>query len=274
MIRSLLFVPGVRPDRFAGACAAGADIACLDLEDAVPPAGKAAARAAAIAFLARPASPRAGVRINRVRSEEGGADLAALAGSGARPAFIMAPKVEGPEELAAIAAALGAPGTSRMPPIWPIVESALGIHRAWDIAGAACVEGVLFGGADYAADLGAQLAWEPMLHARGVLANACAGAGVQLLDVPHLDVNDDAGLAEGARRARAMGFTGRACIHPRQIPIVNEVFTPSADEIAHARRVLAAFEAAGGGAALLDGKLIELPVVRAARRALAAAGDA
>lgn len=268
MIRSLLFVPGARPERFAKACEAGADMVCVDLEDAVPPGGKAAAREAALEFLSRPARVRVGLRINRVGSEEGAGDLAALAASGASPAFIMAPKVEGPEELGQIVSTLG------VRRLWPIVESALGIHRAWDIAGAPHVEGILFGGADYAADIGAQLAWEPMLFARGALANACAGAGVQLLDVPHLDVNDEHGLMDVSRRARAMGFTGRACIHPKQVAIVNDVFTPSEQELAHARRVLAAFGEAGGAAALLDGKLIELPVIRAARRALAAAGEA
>jgi citrate lyase subunit beta/citryl-CoA lyase/(S)-citramalyl-CoA lyase len=269
MLRSLLFVPGARPERFAKACEAGADAVCIDLEDAVAPDDKAAARAAVIDYLSgAPPHPRVGLRINRVGSAFGVADLAALAASTARPAFVMAPKVESAEDLGVASEALGAPK------LWPIIESALGMHRAWDIAGARGVEGVLFGGADYSADIGATLDWEPMLFARSTLVNACAGAGVELLDVPYLDVNDDAGLAESTRRARALGFTGRACIHPKQVAGVNAVFTPSAAEIVHARRVLAAFEDAKGAAALLDGKLIELPVIRAARRALAAAGEA
>jgi citrate lyase subunit beta/citryl-CoA lyase/(S)-citramalyl-CoA lyase len=269
MIRSLLFVPGARPERFAKACEAGADAVCIDLEDAVPRGEKAGARAAVIDYLAnKQQHPRVGLRINRIGSEFGVADLGALAASAAKPAFVMVPKVESAEELGVGSDALGAPK------LWPVIESALGMHRAWDIAGARGVEGVLFGGADYSADIGAALDWEPMLFARSMLVNACAGAGVELLDVPYLDVNDDVGLTETTRRARAVGFTGRACIHPGQVVGVNAVFTPSAAEIAHARRVLGAFEDARGAATLLDGKLIELPVIRAARRALAAAGEA
>jgi len=132
----------------------------------------------------------------------------------------------------------------------------------------------LFGGADYAADLGCTMEWEPLFHARGLLAAACARAGVELLDVPHLDIGHEADLIATTQRIKAMGFTGRACIHPAQIGPVHAVFTPTEAEIAWARRVLAAFEASGGGAALLDGKLIEKPIIRAAMRTLEHTGEA
>lgn len=270
--RSLLFVPGARPDRFEKALAAGADAVCIDLEDAVAPPGKADARAATLAFLSQPRTggPALGLRINSPRTAWGAADIAALAESDATPAFVMVPKAAHAEELVIIGEVLGA----KRAPLVPIVESGLGLTRAASIAAAPGVEGVLFGGADFSADLGATLDWEPMLHARGVLAAACAAAGVDLLDVPYLDVEDDAGLIETTKRAKAMGFTGRACIHPKQIAGVHTAFTPTPDELARARRVLAAFEDAKGGAALLDGKLVELPVIRAARRVLAASGEA
>jgi citrate lyase subunit beta/citryl-CoA lyase/(S)-citramalyl-CoA lyase len=136
------------------------------------------------------------------------------------------------------------------------------------------VGGVLFGAVDYSAEVGCTLEWDALLYARGALAAACARAGVELLDVPHLDIADAADLAASTARARALGFTGRACIHPTQVSAVNAVFTPDAAAVDRARRVVAAFEAAAGGAALLDGKLIELPVVRAARRTLERAGEA
>ena len=113
--------------------------------------------------------------------------------------------------------------------------------------------------------------WEPLLHARGLLAAAAAASGVELMDVPWLDVEDEAGLAETTARAKALGFTGRACIHPKQIAGVAAAFTPHEDELARARAILEAFAKADGGAALFNGKLIELPVIRAARRTLAAA---
>jgi citrate lyase subunit beta/citryl-CoA lyase/(S)-citramalyl-CoA lyase len=259
--RSLLFVPGSRPDRFDKAAGAGADAVCIDLEDAVPPDGKDAARAAAIAAL----NGGFGVRVNAVGTADGETDLKAL--SDARPVFVMIPKAASAAEVAAVRAATDAP-------LWPIVESAEGLHAAWDIAAAPGVAGVLFGGADYAADLGCTMEWEPLFHARGVLAAACARAGVELLDVPHLDINDEADLTTSTRRIKAMGFTGRACIHPSQIAPVHAVFTPTEAEIARARRVLDAFQAADGGAALLDGKLIEKPLIRAARRTLEHVGDA
>lgn len=259
--RSLLFVPGSRPDRFDKAGGAGADAVCIDLEDAVAPDGKAAARAAAVAAL----DGRFGVRVNAVGSPEGVADLAALAG--AVPVFVMIPKAASAEDVAAVRKATDVP-------LWPIVESAEGLCHAWEIAAAPGVQGVLFGGADYAADLGCTMDWEPLFHARGVLAAACARVGVDLLDVPHLDIGDEADLIASTRRIKSMGFTGRACIHPTQVGPVHAVFTPTEAEIALARRVLEAFRSAGGGAALLDGKLIEKPMIRAAMRTLENVGVA
>ncbi|KPP80383.1 MAG: citrate lyase subunit beta / citryl-CoA lyase [Oceanicaulis sp. HLUCCA04] len=270
-MRSLLFVPGTRPDRITKALASGADAVCIDLEDAVAPDDKAPAREMVMQALAQPREPatRLGFRINPVRTANGLADLAAYGESNVAADFVMIPKAAHPVELEIVAGALEGPDR---PHLWPIIESAKGLSRAYAIAAAPYVQGLLFGGADFAADLGTGMEWEPLFHARGSLAAAAAAAGVELLDVPHLDVNDDEGLAASTRRARAIGFTGRACIHPRQIAGVNAAFTPSEAEIEQARQVLAAFRQSQGGAALLDGKLIELPVIRAAERTLAAAG--
>jgi (S)-citramalyl-CoA lyase len=268
--RSLLFVPGARPERFEKALAGGADVVCIDLEDAVPPPQKADARVWAIEFISREreAAPALGLRLNGMRTREGIGDLAILIASEARPDFVMLPKAAHAEELAILASVLGPRAR-----LFPILESAEGLRNVWDICAAPQVEAVLFGGADYSADLGAALTWEAMLHARGALAAAAARAGVALFDVPHLDVEDDAGLAESTQRAKALGFTGRACIHPRQVATVNAAFTPTSAEVERARRVIAALEEAKGAAALLDGKLIELPVIRAAERVLARAAD-
>jgi citrate lyase subunit beta/citryl-CoA lyase/(S)-citramalyl-CoA lyase len=262
--RTFLFVPGNRPERFEKALATGADAVCIDLEDAVAPGDKAQARGAVLAYLAArtPSGAKVGVRVNGVRTPEGPDDAKALSGAGAD--FVMVPKADAPADLAAVRAAQGAAA----PPLWPIVESAEAVRNAWDIAAAPGVAGVLFGGADYAADLGCTLGWDALLFARGTLAAACARAGVELLDVPHFDVRDLDDLRASTLRAKAMGFTGRACIHPDQVEPVAAVFAPTAEELERARRVCAAFDAAGGAAALLDGKLIELPVIRAARRVL------
>lgn len=271
--RSLLFVPGSRPERIAKALAAGADAVCIDLEDAVPPQDKATARAAVLAWLAaRPDSgPALGVRFNAVSTQDGWRDAVAFADAGVRADFLMVPKVAGAVELTLLAPALG-----EAPPLWPIVESAVGLENAYGIAAAPGVAGVLFGGADMSADLGSDMSWDALAYARGRLAAACAAAGVQLLDVPHLDIKAEADLLASTARSRALGFTGRACIHPSQVGGVNTVHTPSNAELDRSRRVISALESANGGAALLDGKLIELPVIRAAQRVLerAQTGDA
>lgn len=266
-LRSLLFVPGNRPERIAKARAAGADAVCIDLEDAVGAQDKGLAREAALSALAEPheGGPAVGVRTNALRTATGMADLAAIAASGVRPGFLMLPKANHAEDCAIVAEALG----EGCPPIIPIVESAVALTRAAGIARAPKVAAILFGGADFSADLGVTLEWEPLFFARSSLVTACAAAGVQLLDVPYLAVDDEAGLLAETRRVKALGMTGRACIHPKQIASVHEAFMPSAADVAAARRVLDAFEAAQGGAALLDGKMIDLPLAIAARRTLA-----
>jgi citrate lyase beta subunit len=270
----LLFVPGSRPERIGKALAAGADAVCIDLEDAVPPQDKAAARAAVMDWLGqRPhEGPAVGVRFNGLATLDGFRDVVAYAEATGRSDFIMIPKVAGAAELRQLVDVLDRRATA----LWPIIESAKGLEAAHDIADAPVVRGVLFGGADMSADLGSTMEWEALAYARGRLAAACAAAGVQLLDVPHLDIKDEADLISSTARSKALGFTGRACIHPTQVAAVNSVHTPSQAEQDRAHRVIAALEAAQGGAALLDGKLIELPVIRAAERVLAraATGDA
>ncbi len=273
-VRSLLFVPGNRPERVRKALQAGADAVCIDLEDAVPPGDKAAARHDVPALLAsyaearlgRGGPPSLGLRVNGLVTADGWRDLAGLADMATPPDFLMLPKVASAAEPALVAGVL--PGLA----LWPIVESASGLAEARAIAAAPGVAGLLFGAVDFAAESGCGLGWDALLHARGVLATARASSGVQLLDVPLIDVHDLEGLASSSARSRSLGFTGRACIHPRQVEAVNLAFTPTAAEVDQARRLLAAFELAGGGVALLDGRLIDRPVVLAARRLLAQAG--
>lgn len=261
--RSLLFTPATRPDRFERALASGADAVCLDLEDAVAPEDKARARDAAVSFLASRARSdvKVGLRLNGRGTPWFDADLQAAARAEAD--FFMIPKATGPQEFAMLHRALGEDR-----PFWPLVETPEGLMRCWEIAGAVAVAGVLFGAFDYSAEVGCDMSWEPLLFARSQLAAACARAGVQLLDAPPAAIGEPEVLSAETDRARRLGFTGRACIHPDQVGPVNAVYTPAEADVAHARRVIAAFEAAAGGPALLDGKLIERPVVRAAERVL------
>jgi citrate lyase subunit beta/citryl-CoA lyase/(S)-citramalyl-CoA lyase len=276
--RSLLFVPGDRPDRYAKAKAGGADAVCVDLEDAVAPLQKTTARAAvAEGWLAADdaVSPLRGIRINALSTHAGFEDVALMGKTLNAAAFVMIPKVQHRHELDILRTALGQASPSvhgQCPGLWPIIESACGLEAAYAIAAAPGVAGVLFGGADFSADIGSTMDWEALSYARGRLAAACGAAGVQLLDVPYLDVRDAEGLKASTMRAKALGFTGRACIHPDQIASVNAVFSPTVDEIAKARRIIAALHEANGAAALLDGKLIERPVILAAQRVLDRAG--
>lgn len=264
--RSLLFVPGNRPDRFDKARAAGADSICIDLEDAVAPDQKAAAREAVAECLAhsRGAGPAVGVRINAVTSLDGCKDISTLALDLDRADFLMLPKVVSSHDIELVAGWLGAPK-----PLIPVIESGAGLLAAADILNHLRCGAVLFGGVDYSADVGCSLEWDGLFFARSQLAVAAASAGVPVFDVPYLDVEDSAGLIEETRRAKALGLAARAAIHPKQIAGIHDALAHTHAELDHARRVIAALEDAKGSAALLNGKLIEKPVILAAERLLA-----
>ncbi|NRA30429.1 MAG: CoA ester lyase [Parvularculaceae bacterium] len=264
--RSLLFVPGARPDRFAKAVAAGADLTCIDLEDAVAPDGKSEARAATLDFLAastdRP-SP-VGLRVNSFDTEWFAADCDALR-TATGVDFVMMPK---PMALAEIDALRDAFGQDR---IIVVMETARAIGMAEAISDHPAVCGAIYGAIDLAGEIGCDLSWEAHLYGRSRCAAAFGAARKPLFDVPYLDVKDPEGLKAATRRAKSLGIHARAAIHPAQLAPIHDALAPTDAEVAHAERVVAAFGAAQGGVALLDGKMIELPVIKAARRTLAAA---
>jgi (S)-citramalyl-CoA lyase len=267
--RVALFVPGDRPDRIRPAVTCGADCVVIDLEDSVAPAGKDAARAAALQAIEQLASPAVGLRINALTSAAGIADLAALLIGPARPAFVVLPKVEAAAQARLCAAVLGERGWRGE--LLCSIESAGGLERAAEIAAAdPAVAALGFGGVDLAADLGAELAWEPMLAARSRVVWAAAQAGVRALDVPRLDLASTSLLADECQRARALGFDGKLAIHPKQVQIIRHAFSPSADEITAARAVLAT--ASGGGAVRHGTSMVDAAVVRRAQRTLDSAG--
>lgn len=266
--RSLLFVPGNRPERFAKAGASGADFVCIDLEDAVPLADRPVARISAIDFLCAqtPGHPY-GVRINRLPLGDGLRDTVCLHEAHAAPAFVMLAKAESAEQMALLAAWL--PAT----PLIALIESARGYFAAPAIAKAhPQVQALMFGGADFAAELGCDFAWEPLLHARSTLVAAAATAGLACLDVPFLDVADVTGAEAETRRAAALGFSGKAAIHPTQVAAIHAGLMPGAETVARARRVVTA-SSEHDAAVLIDGRLVDRPVVLAAQRVLRRAGE-
>jgi (S)-citramalyl-CoA lyase len=261
--RVLLFTPGNRPERFAKAAAAGADAVILDLEDAVSLPDKDKARAALVEFFGKP-QPGFGLRVNNIHTPAGVRDLDALASSKVRPGFIVLPKVESAFEVRLYARLLG------KIPLLCTIESARGIDAASEIASAdPLVRALAFGGADLAVDLRAELAWEPMLYGRARTVQAAATAGIAAIDVPHVILDDEAGLRADALRAKAMGFSAKLAIHPKQVPVILEVFTPTAAEIERAKAIVAAYEAAGGNVVEYQGKMVEGPIVKSAQRLLA-----
>jgi (S)-citramalyl-CoA lyase len=277
--RNLLFVPGSRPDRFAKALAHRPDMVTVDLEDAIIPAHKDEARARAMALFRRAGdSPedRPGdgiervVRINGLRTPFGLKDLLALIDHPTPPDAVMLPKVEAADEVRIVDALLQR--AARPIGLHVIIESNAGLDQAMAIAGAcASIRSLLFGAVDMAAELGATMDFSSMLYARSRVIHAAASHGLDAIDVPWLDLDDEEGLREECLRVRGLGFTGKAMIHPKQLPVVNSVFTPDAGRIAWARRVIEAFERSPDGLVVLDGKLIEIPVARIASRTLAIA---
>lgn len=261
-VQSMLFVPGSRPERLDKALAAGADSVCIDLEDAVPADGKHAARAAAIAAIGRPGLA---IRINGVATRAGIADLLALAEAPTRPAHIYVPMVESPAELQIIRAVLADENVGLI----PLIETVEGLENAAAIAADPAVVMVMFGGGDFSAQLGVALEWEPLLLARQRLVMACAAANKPAMDVPCIKLDDAEGLIEETRRAKAIGFSAKAAIHPAQLDGIHSVFRPTLAQVAEAEEAIAAFAAAGGAAIRFNGRMLEAPIMRRYQQILA-----
>lgn len=272
--RSLLFVPAVRPDRVPKALATGADAVCVDLEDGVSFAAKDEARAAALALFAdrEHSNVEVSLRINDPRHELGQRDLNAIVGSGIRPDAVMVPKVTGPDDVVAVDAALS--GASPSIRLIIQIETACGIAAAHEIGAASPNVDVLFFGAiDFSADVGCAVDWEALLYARSQVVLASALSDVPSLDSPFMDVPALDALAEESKRVRQLGFEGKAAIHPTQVAVIQDAFTPTDAEVAWARKIMASYDANQGGVLLVEGKLIERPVILAAQRTLLRAGE-
>jgi citrate lyase subunit beta / citryl-CoA lyase len=262
--RSLLFVPANRPELAAKAPRSGPDAVVLDLEDAVPPAAKDASRATA----REAAAGLVGlvpvcVRVNPPATPWFAADAAGLPGD---LAAVVVPKLESARQVAEVAEALGGR------PVIAGLETVRGVADAREVLRPP-VAGCYFGAEDYVADLGgtrtagnAEVAW-----ARAYVAVAARLAGVPALDMVTIDFRDAERFTAEAREARALGYAGKLCIHPAQVPLAHEAFRPAPEEVAWARRVLGAFEAAGGDTVAVEGEMVDEVVAARARAVLAAA---
>ena len=270
--RSLLFVPGLRPELLTKAAAAAPDLVCIDLEDAVAPDRKDEARAKTFAVLAAraPLAPELLIRINGLATPAGLEDLTALVKCKLPPSGIMIPKTKAAAEIKILDEIVGTSALLEGLKFHVIIEANDGLADAIAIARSSPrVASLLFGAVDMSSDLRCTNAWEPLLYARSRVVHAAASAGIDALDVPFLDLEDADGLAREAAGAAALGFTGKAAIHPKQLAPIHDAFTPSAQQIERARRIVAAYEGSESGLVVLDGKLVELPVVRSMYRLLA-----
>ena len=272
-LRSILFTPGTDPRKITSALAGAADGVALDLEDAVRPQDKLAARDTVIAAVSAEGSPSSAaplriVRINALDTEWGLGDLAALKSAAVRDLVdaIILPKAT-PQALADL-------DTGGIPVI-ALIETAAGLRRAYEVAAHRSVHALALG----SADLGAELDWVPrpdgleLLHARATLVLDSAAAGIRApFDVVYVDTRNQAGLLAESAMGRTLGLGGKMCIHPSQIPTVNQVFAPTTDEIALAEEIVKEFERAleaGSGVAVVRGRMVDQPVVTLARRTLA-----
>ena len=260
-----LFVPGDRSDRFEKALASGADRVILDLEDAVRPEAKAAARDAILG--ASFDWSRVVVRINDAASPFFADDIRFL--RGLKASAVMVPKAETADTLARVAEA-----ADRKIEVLPQIETVRGLEAVPALLSHPAARRAVFGHLDFALDLGAAPDWEPLLYARSrlVALSRLAGA-LPPVDSVTTDVKDDARLRTDAEAARRLGFGGKLLIHPAQVAPAAEVFRPSDAERDWARRVLDVVAQGAAGAVAVDGKMIDKPVEEAARRILARAGE-
>jgi (S)-citramalyl-CoA lyase len=269
VFRTMLMTSAIDPRRYRTALKSGADVCTLDLEDAVPPARREEARRNSSAIFAKPSGGHfRALRINSLRSVDGLHDILSLVYSGSRPDALLVPKVSCAHDLLILQDMLGEQFSDV--PFLATIETAAGLAAVDEIATATPrLSALVFGAADFATDLGISMNWEPLLYARSRIVTAAAVAGIQAIDAPTFDLSDDLALKIDVDRARELGFGGKAAVHPRQVPVINEGFTPLLAEVHRARRVIEMADGQSGQIGVLDGQMVGPPMVAAARRLLA-----
>lgn len=271
--RSVLFAPGNEPDIMRKAAASEADVVVFDLEDAVAPADKDNAREAVRGVLDDVESEcELCVRVNPIGTSTA-PDIAAVL-KGPRPDSVMLPKTEEAGDIRTIERLLTEHGVDL--PVLSLIESASGVLRADAIATAAATDALLFGAEDLAADIGATRTSEgtEVLYARERTVLAASAAGVDAIDIIYTDYTDTDGLREETTFAAQLGYDGKMAIHPDQVPVINDAFTPGDDDVEWAKRVLDARDRTDAGVFEVDGEMIDAPLIAQAERILERADQA
>ena len=271
--RSFIFTPGLKPEMYPKALKSGTDMVCIELEDGIAPQDKEIARNLALKLF-QENQENDGVerilRINCLRQKFGIDDVQAILSTPNHPPALMIPKVKKPDEIILLDNLLSEKGHHCR--IHVIIETNEGLENAYQIANCSNrIDALFFGGVDMSAELRCENKWEPLLYARSRIVHAAASAGIDAIDVPYLDLEDLEGMRKEAILAKELGFSGKGSIHPKQIPILNDVFTPSELSIKKAQKMVSVFEKANTGLVVIDGKLIEKPVLREMYRILSIA---
>ena len=266
--RSFIFTPGLKPEMFPKAIASGADMVCIELEDGIAIKDKDEARKNTIDAL-KNLEVKNGVelviRVNCQRTKFGLLDLEAFISSKLPIKALMLPKVKTPEEITFIDNLLTDCGLDT--DLHVIMETNEALESIYEIAHASKrIVALYFGGVDMAAELRVPNEYKNLIYARSKLVHAGASVGVDVIDVPYLDLDDMDGMKKESELVRDVGFTGKGSIHPKQINILNEIFTPSREEIMKAKKIVDQFNESNTGLVVIDGKLIEKPVLREMQR--------
>ena len=266
--RSFIFTPGLNPEMFSKALASGADMVCIELEDGIAIKDKDEARKNtinALKTLEEKNDVELVVRVNCQRTKPGLLDLEAFISSKLKVKALMLPKVKTPDEITFIDDLLS--DCNLDTDLHVIMETNEALENIYDIAHSSKrIVALYFGGVDMAAELRVPNSYENLIYARSKLVHAGASVGVDVIDVPYLDLEDMNGMKKEAELVRNLGFTGKGSIHPKQINILNKVFTPSEEEITKAKKIIDQFNASDTGLVVIDGKLIEKPVLREMQR--------
>ena len=271
--RSFIFTPGLKPEMYPKALKSGTDMVCVELEDGIAPHDKETARNLALKLF-QEKQENDGVerilRINCLREKFGIEDIQSILSTKNPPPALMIPKVKTSQEVKLLDDLLSEKGHNCRLHI--IIETNEGLENAFDIANCSQrIDALFFGGVDMSAELRCENKWEPLLYARSRIVHAAASAGIDAIDVPYLDLDDLDGMKEEAIKAKELGFSGKGSIHPKQISVLNNVFTPSIEVIERAKKITSTFEEANTGLVVIDGKLIEKPVLREMYRILSIA---
>ena len=269
-LKSWLFTPATKSDRFTRAADVHSDALIIDLEDAVAPSAKTEARETALRYLAGISADRlpCALRINSPDTRFGLDDLRALLNSPAKPDYLVLPKCDSSALIALVGNLLRE--AKKTAQIIALIESAKAIGALKEIAsGEAKPAALVFGAADMAADLGAETAWEPLLWVRARIIQAAASAGIAALDSPYFDIADTEGLKQETKASASLGFRGKCAIHPAQIATINAFLTPSEQQVAEARQILVVNQQGVGS---VDHEMVDEAVARKARLVLERAG--